>query len=336
MIKILIFLFTVFLPTTFLSAEQHYPEYFHGAIVPLVTPYQLEEGHPIDLTAFRELVEFACQTNLSAIFSVSGIGQWDKLSIQEKKELISASVEIAAKRKPILAGVGSTKNTNEVVELAKYAEQAGVEALVVITPSFIREMQPEINGRRLILDQELIYDYFQTVCSQINCDIVLYDRWVEIKPATLSKLLSNFPNIKAIKITEDKDLEHFSKMSQAAAGRCAILAGFETIAVGAFQHGAVGLLAGGANVYPDLLAELVDHCLSNNWDAAAQLQEQVCLSWQMICTMNHWGPAIKKVLNEVIGINMHEVDRGEVFVEGSSDLALEYFQRDRYTSKFCH
>ena len=90
---------------------------FGGVIVPMITCYEEGDPHSIDLDATAQLTEWLCSTRVSALFPVSGMGQWRRLDMGEKAEIIRMVIDTARGRKPVLAGVGSAKSTEETITL---------------------------------------------------------------------------------------------------------------------------------------------------------------------------------------------------------------------------
>ncbi|MBI4567540.1 MAG: dihydrodipicolinate synthase family protein [Planctomycetes bacterium] len=284
------------------------PRWLCGAVVPMITPYKGANCEELDLPAMARFTDYLCSTRASGLFCNAGMGQWQLLSVAEKKAVIDTVVKSAARRKAVLAGVGSDHTIDEALDVARHAERAGADAVVVVTPSFIRrEQEVDAEGHRRITDQEVLYQYFARVAPVVTIPVVIYDPEPEVAPATMARLVKAFPNVKGMKFRETKDMEVFGRMVAAVEGRAAILSGSEYETVRTFKVGAVGVIGGGPNVYADLVADLVEACAAGDWPKADLLQARV----KEACDTISRAGGVKAILSDVIGVSMDTRNRGE-------------------------
>ena len=112
-------------------------ELFAGSMVAVVTPF--EEGK-VDYGAFKSLVEWQVAEGTSAIVVTGTTGEVPTLSDDEAQALWKAAVEAVAGRVPVIAGAGSN-DTQHAFELSRRAEEAGVNALLHVTPYYNKPTQ---------------------------------------------------------------------------------------------------------------------------------------------------------------------------------------------------
>ena len=67
-------------------------------------------------------------------------GESPTLSHEEHKKIIKIAVKECKGKIPVIAGTGSN-STSEAVELSKFAEEAGSDALLVVTPYYNKPNQ---------------------------------------------------------------------------------------------------------------------------------------------------------------------------------------------------
>src|ERR1700738_3367436 len=103
---------------------------FKGSGVAIVTPFN-EQG--IDFKKLEELIEWHIECFTDAIIICGTTGESSTMSDQEKKETIKFTVDMVNKRIPVIAGTGSN-NTLASISMSKWAENIGVDGLLVITP----------------------------------------------------------------------------------------------------------------------------------------------------------------------------------------------------------
>src|SRR3990167_1822427 len=110
---------------------------FHGSMVALVTPMQHDH---IDITALQELVEWQIVSGTQAIIAAGTTGESGTLSSDEKKQIITAVVEQAQERVPIIAGTNA-QSTKEAIVLTEQAMHCGAHGALIMTPAYIKPTQ---------------------------------------------------------------------------------------------------------------------------------------------------------------------------------------------------
>src|SRR5690606_4921018 len=121
---------------------------------------------------------------------VGTTGESPTLSHAEHKRVVELCVEVAAGRVPVIAGAGSN-NTTESIELAVHAEQAGADAVLVVTPY---HNKPTQKG----LDQ-----HFKAVAEATRLPIIIYNipprSVIDMSVETMAALNRDFANIIGVK-----------------------------------------------------------------------------------------------------------------------------------------
>src|SRR5713226_10519516 len=100
---------------------------FRGSFTALVTPFT--NGH-VDEKAFRDLVEWQIGEGTNGLVPVGTTGESPTLSHAEHHQVVEWCIEQARGRVPVIAGAGSN-STAEAISLARAAEQAGADAVLV-------------------------------------------------------------------------------------------------------------------------------------------------------------------------------------------------------------
>ena len=159
---------------------------FEGMATALITPIT-EKG--IDFEAFGKLIDWQIEEGIDGIVVCGTTGEGSTLTDEEHKEAITYAVKRANKRVPIIAGTGSN-DAAYALELTKYACDAGVDAVLVVTPYYNKATQ---NG---------LIKLFTQIADIATAPVILYDvpsrTGVSLEPKTVMEL-SNHPNINGIK-----------------------------------------------------------------------------------------------------------------------------------------
>ena len=103
-----------------------------GSIVALITPFK---DSSLDEDVYRQLINYHLKNGTNGIVPGGTTGESPTLSHDEHRKIIEIAVKECSGKIPVIAGTGSN-STSEAVELSKYAEKAGSDALLVVTPYY--------------------------------------------------------------------------------------------------------------------------------------------------------------------------------------------------------
>jgi 4-hydroxy-tetrahydrodipicolinate synthase len=132
---------------------------FRGSFTALVTPFK---NGSVDEKAFRDFVDWQIAEGTNGLVPVGTTGESPTLSHDEHKEVVEWCVEQAHGRVPVVAGAGSN-STAEAVDLARHAEGAGADAVLVVTPYYNKPTQ------------EGLYQHFKAINDAIGIPIIIYN-----------------------------------------------------------------------------------------------------------------------------------------------------------------
>lgn len=159
---------------------------FQGCGTAIATPFT-EEG--VNFDEFKRLIEFQIENEVDAIIVCGTTGESSTMSQEEKKETIKFAIDVVAKRTKVIIGTGSN-NTKDSVQMSQFAEEAGADGLLVVTPYYNKTTQ-----------KGLIAHYTE-IAKAVTLPIIMYSvpsrTGINILPETCLKL-SKIENIVAIK-----------------------------------------------------------------------------------------------------------------------------------------
>ena len=107
----------------------------------MVTPIT-KEGK-INESALRKLTNYLIEGGVHGLFPVGSQGEFYALTFEEKKRIIEVVVDETRGRVPVYAGTGAI-TTREAIALTQMAEAAGVNAVSILTPYFIKPNEAEL------------------------------------------------------------------------------------------------------------------------------------------------------------------------------------------------
>ncbi|PWM46428.1 MAG: 4-hydroxy-tetrahydrodipicolinate synthase [Clostridiales bacterium] len=160
---------------------------FTGAGVAITTPFTKDDK--INYPVYDSMIEYQISNKTDAIVVCGTTGESSTLTDDEHKEIIKHTVDYVAGRVPVIAGTGSNE-TAYALELSEYAEKAGADAILMVTPYYNKTTQ-----------KGLVAHYFH-IADRVNVPMILYNvpgrTGMNIKPETY-KELSKHQNIVAVK-----------------------------------------------------------------------------------------------------------------------------------------
>lgn len=196
-----------------------------GSLTALVTPF--EKNGRFDEKAFRAFIAWQIAEGTTGVVPVGTTGESPTLSHDEHRQVVKVCIEVAKGRVPVVAGAGSN-NTEEAVGLVQYAEKAGADAALVVTPYYNRPTQRGL------------YAHFAAVAKATSLPIIIYNipprSVIDMMPETMGQLVHDFKNIIGVKDATGK-VERVSEQ-RATCGKDFIqLSGEDASALGFNAHG---------------------------------------------------------------------------------------------------
>jgi 4-hydroxy-tetrahydrodipicolinate synthase len=234
---------------------------FRGSFTALVTPFK---NGCVDEQAFRNFVEWQIAEGTNGLVPVGTTGESPTLSHDEHKQVVEWCIDQAKDRVPVVAGAGSN-STREAVELARHAEHAGADAVLVVTPYYNKPTQ------------EGMYQHFKAINDAIGIPIIIYNiparSVIDMSVDTMSRLYE-LKNIAGVK-DATASMVRVSQQRAAMGEGFNQLSGEDATALGFMAHGGHGCISVTSNVAPRLCAEFQGACLRGDFAAALKLQDKL-------------------------------------------------------------
>ena len=234
---------------------------FQGSMTALVTPFR--DGR-IDEEAFRALVSWQIEEGTKGLIPVGTTGESPTLSHAEHHRVVELCIQEAKGRAAVIAGAGSN-NTAEAIDLAKHAEKAGADAVLVVTPYYNKPTQ------------EGMYQHFKAINDAIGLPIFIYNippRSVVDMSVDTMKRLFDLKNIVGVKDATG-NLARVSQQRHAMGAGFIQLSGEDMTAVAFNSAGGVGCISVVSNVAPKLCAQMQEATLAGDYKRALEIQDRL-------------------------------------------------------------
>ncbi|RDV01393.1 4-hydroxy-tetrahydrodipicolinate synthase [Undibacter mobilis] len=234
---------------------------FRGSMTALVTPFK---NGAVDEQAFRALIDWQIAQGTSGLVPVGTTGESPTLSHDEHHKVVEICIDQAKGRVPVIAGAGSN-STAEAVELARHAEEAGADAVLVVTPYYNKPTQ------------DGMYHHFKAVNDAIGIPIVIYNipprSVVDMSIDTMARLYE-LKNIVGVK-DATANLARVSQQRHALGPDFIQLSGEDMTALAYMAAGGHGCISVVANVAPKPCADLMAAVFKGDYAGALKIQDRL-------------------------------------------------------------
>lgn len=256
----------------------------HGVNTPLVTHF--DQHGQVDFQAMKEHIDFLIAKGIDNLYPMGTIGEGNLMSVDERKKLAEKIVEYVDGRVGVFIHVGAI-SLHDALELSRHAEQIGADGIGAVSPFFYH------------LSQSDIYNYFAEISKCVSEDFPVYLYNLpdltgnDVQAETVQKL-SQRSNIVGIKNTMPTTFRLF-KLLSICPPDFDIISGDDMVAFAGLALGAVGLVSGTSNVFPEVFTSMYRNVRQNNLAEGAAEQHKVYRIAEML-NFNFKPSAIKAML----------------------------------------
>jgi 4-hydroxy-tetrahydrodipicolinate synthase len=214
-----------------------------GSYTPVVTPFR--DGR-VDLDTYERLVEQQVAGGSQGVVVNGTSAEPSTLTTAERSDLVRAAVSAAAGRISVVAATGS-QSYAETLQLTREAADAGVDAVMVVTPYYIRPPQ-----RGLVR-------YFAEIGGAVDVPMLLYHipgrAAVAVDLDTLEAIAEAAPNFVGMKHASD-DLGLVTESISRLGADFRVFVGLEELSLPMLAIGASGVMNAVGNLAPGRIADL--------------------------------------------------------------------------------
>lgn len=234
---------------------------FGRVLTAMVTPFQADGA--VDLDQAKRLAGYLVDVQRNDALVINGTtGESPTTTDTEKRQLIEAVVAEVGDRAKVVAGVG-TFDTAHTIELARQAEQAGADGVLVVTPYYSRP------------PQDAVAEHFLSVAEACELPLMIYDiphrTGIPVETATLIELAKH-PRIVAVK---DAKGQPVASSQVIAATGLAFYAGDDAMTLPLLAVGGVGVVGTSTHFTGARVQELIACFLSG--DLAGAIERNAAL-----------------------------------------------------------
>ncbi len=229
-----------------------------GLYPAVVTPFR--DARSIYLDALAANVQRLLAAGMDGVYVGGNTGEWYLQTLDERRAAARIAVEAARGRGRVLVHVGCN-TTEDAVELARYAESIGADAISSLPPYVSRCTAHEVIG------------YYRRLASATALPCFIYHFPALTGPLPIDAVAA-LPWISGIKFT-DMNLYELGLLAARAPQGFLVLNGHDQVLLPGLLMGARGGVGSFYNVYPELFVCLYRSWCSGNLAGAENCQRQI-------------------------------------------------------------
>ena len=234
---------------------------FHGVFPYLVSPIDADGRIKRDVLA--RLVDDLIKAGVHGLTPLGSTGEFAYLLSEQRAAVVQTTIETAAKRVPVVAGVASTSTADAVVQ-AKHYQSLGADGILAILEAYFPLKDAQIES------------YFRAIADAVDIPVVLYTNpQFQRSDLTLDVIarLSAHPRIGYLKDASTNTGRLLSIMNRCP--RMKVFSASAHIPAAVMLVGGVGWMAGPACIVPRQSVRLYELCRAGKWPEAMVLQREL-------------------------------------------------------------
>jgi len=234
---------------------------FHGVFPYVVSPVDAQGKILTDVLGC--LCGDLIKAGVHGLTPLGSTGEFAYLTREQRTAVVQTTIEAAAKRVPVIAGVAAT-STADAVSQAKEYQKRGADGILAILEAYFPLKDAQIES------------YFRAIADAVDIPVVLYTNPnFQRSDLTLDVIarLSEHSRIRYIKDASTNSGRLLSIMNRAPSMK--VFSASAHIPAAVMLIGGVGWMAGPACIVPRQSVQLYDLCRAGKWPEALKLQREL-------------------------------------------------------------
>ncbi len=261
---------------------------FGAVVTAMVTPFDAEGR--LDLRAAGAVARWLTENGTEALVVAGTTGEGAVLSDDEKRDLWRAVVEAVSV--PVIAGTG-TNDTRHSMELTRAADEAGVAAVLAVTPYYNRPSQSGIEA------------HFRAVAGVTSLPVLLYDiparTGRKLSLQTMLRLAREVPNVVGVKDAGGNPATTSRLLADAPAG-FAVYSGDDSLTLPLLAVGASGVIGVATHWSGRRHGQMISAFVKGDVDEARRINAGLLESFEFETSEAAPNPIPAKAMMRVIGL----------------------------------
>lgn len=240
-------------------------DFLKGSITPILTPFR--DGD-VDLDAYAGLVDYQITQGGHGVLINGTTSEPSTLTVEERNRIVDVAIDVTAKRVPVVVASGSQSHV-ETVALTDHASKAGADALLVVTPYYIRPPQ-----RGLV-------QYYVDLGARSDVPLMMYHipgrTAVSATADTLEQIMEKVPHFVGMKHAVN-DLGFVTEVLARFGPEFRVFVGLEELSLPMLAVGACGMMNAVGNLVPGKISALYEAVAAGDLDQARAMHNAL---WEL-------------------------------------------------------
>jgi 4-hydroxy-tetrahydrodipicolinate synthase len=235
---------------------------FHGVFPYLVSP--VDSAGRVKSEVLARLASDLIAAGVHGLTPLGSTGEFAYLDRAQRAAVVTATIEAAAGRVPVVAGVAST-STADAVAQAQHYQRLGTSGILAILEAYFPLKDAQVES------------YFRAIADAVDIPVVLYTNpQFQRSDLTLDVIarLAAHPRIRYIKDASNNTGRLLSIMNRCG-DAISVFSASAHIPAAVMLIGGVGWMAGPACIIPRQSVRLYELCRAGQWPEAMALQRRL-------------------------------------------------------------
>lgn len=232
---------------------------FRGTGVAIITPFKNDSS--IDFSSLEKVINHVINGGVNYIVLMGTTGESSTLTKDEKKALISFTLDTINKRVPLVLGIGGN-NTQEIITQLKTSALKSVDGILSVAPFYNKPTQKGL------------YEHFKAIATCSPVPVIMYNipgrTGCNISAETCLQLAHEFDTIVGVKEASG-NMEQIMKIIKGKPENFQVVSGDDLLTLPIIAAGGTGVISVIANAFPAEWSEMVNQCLKSNFKAAREI-----------------------------------------------------------------
>ncbi len=237
--------------------------FLSGTGVAIVTPF-LENGD-LDRDALKKLVEHLIFGGVDYLVALGTTGETATLSKEEKNEVLKLVNTFNNNRVKLVAGIGGN-DTRAIISSINDLDLTGYAAILSVSPYYNK---PNAEG---------IFQHYKAIAAASPLPVVMYNvpgrTGMNVNAATTLRIARECTNIIATKEASG-NMEQIMQIISEKPDGFEVISGDDGLSLPLIACGAIGVISVVANAYPKAFSEMINQCLSGDFNKARMIHEKM-------------------------------------------------------------
>lgn len=238
---------------------------FSGIFNAIVTPFT-KKGE-LDEAAMASLADFQIKAGIDGLYACGSTGEGVSMTLAQRKRVAEICVERSGGRITVMTQVGDEAIEN-VRELAKHAEDIGIDGIAALTPYYYKP------------DDDAVLGYYSEIGKFTDLPLFIYHipqfTGLTLSARTIARIMNEVPSVKGIKDSSG-DFKHLLEILYYRPKGITVFSGSDEYALAGLISGMEGCVTGYASAFPELYVKLYGMFREGKIEKALELQERITM-----------------------------------------------------------